>query len=53
LIASFIASLISGRFSLSRRPFHGRWALGILIYEMLSGFPPYGGDSPMATYDQL
>lgn len=53
LIASLIASLISDRFSLSRRPFYGRWALGILIYEMLSGFPPYGGESPMATCDQL
>ena len=65
LIAPLIATLIidfsviapcdrlSDRFSLSRRPFYGRWALGILIYEMLSGFPPYGGESPMATCDQL
>ena len=30
-----------------------RWALGILIYEMVAGFPPYGGDSAMATYKAI
>jgi len=33
---------------------HGKgvdwWALGILIYEMGSGFPPYCGDNAMMTY---
>ena len=33
---------------------HGKgvdwWALGVLIYEMSAGFPPYCGDSAMQTY---
>ena len=33
---------------------HGKgvdwWALGVLIYEMMAGYPPFCGDSPMATY---
>ena len=33
---------------------HGKgvdwWALGVLIYEMAAGFPPYWGDSAMHTY---
>lgn len=33
---------------------HGKgvdwWALGILVYEMAAGFPPYCGDTAMHTY---
>ena len=33
---------------------HGKgvdwWALGVLVYEMAAGFPPYCGDSAMQTY---
>jgi len=33
---------------------HGKpvdwWALGILIFEMLAGYPPFCGDSPFGTY---
>jgi len=33
---------------------HGRavdwWALGVLIYEMLAGYPPYFDESPFGIY---
>ena len=29
------------------------WALGILIYEMHAGFPPYQGDNALDVYDQI
>ncbi|XP_013787527.1 protein kinase DC2-like isoform X2 [Limulus polyphemus] len=29
------------------------WALGILIYEMLSGYPPYFDENPFAIYEKI
>lgn len=36
---------------------HGRpvdwWALGILIYEMMAGFPPYYDETPFLIYEKI
>jgi protein kinase A len=36
---------------------HGRavdwWALGVLVYEMLCGYPPFGGEDALDTYNKV
>lgn len=36
---------------------HGKavdwWALGVLIYEMLAGYPPYYDDTPFGIYEKI
>merc|ERR1712190_122315 len=29
------------------------WTFGILVYEMMAGFPPFEADNPMSTYDKV
>lgn len=29
------------------------WALGVLVYEMLAGYPPYFDDNPFAIYEKI
>jgi serine/threonine protein kinase len=29
------------------------WAFGVLVYEMLAGFPPFCNDEPMTTYQKV
>ena len=30
-----------------------RWALGILIFEMLAGFPPFFDENPYGIYQKI
>jgi len=29
------------------------WAFGVFIFELLAGYPPFTGDSPIAIYDKI
>lgn len=29
------------------------WAFGVLMFEMLAGYPPFYDDDPMATYKKI
>lgn len=36
---------------------HGKavdwWALGVLVYEMLAGYPPFYDEDPLGTYKKI
>lgn len=29
------------------------WAFGVLVYEMLAGYPPFSDDDPLGTYKKI
>jgi serine/threonine protein kinase len=29
------------------------WALGVLIYEMVAGYPPFFADQPIQIYEKI
>jgi len=33
--------------------FTRRWALGVLLFEMLAGYPPFAADNPFGIYQQI
>ena len=43
--------------AVQRRKGHNKavdyWSIGILIFEMLSGMPPFYDDNPMITYTKI